>query len=216
MNDNVKKGIVLSLILLVAVAIISGATYAFFSAGGTTTGDRIQGSTFTSNVSLNISSIITGKLTPTENNLIITSLNGSYPCYGKDNYNVCSIYQITMLNSSTSVSLNGYIQTNSATTYTTNNLKYQLFTKSGNTYTAASDMKSVPIVANATSDFTLSSNNINVSLSNGTTSAYSTDYYLAVWISDPGTNQLDDSNKTYNGRITFVSARGDSISANFS
>lgn len=215
MNNNFTKTITVTLLVMGCIFTALGGTFAYFSGQVSSNANDVSGKTYKFDVTLNITSVKSGNLIPVVDDLIDDTLNSTHVCTDTRGYGLCSLYKLTLNNTGEAQTMTGYLTTLS-TTYTTNNLKYQLFTKSGNTYTAASDMKSVPIVANATSDFTLSSNNINVSLSNGTTSAYSTDYYLAVWISDPGTNQLVDSNKTYNGKITFVSTRGDSISANFS
>lgn len=215
MNNSFTKTITVTLLVMGVIFTAIGGTFAYFSGQVNSNANAISGKTYKFNVTLDITSVKSGNLIPLDDNLIDDTLNSTHVCTDTRGYGLCSLYKLTLNNTGEAQTLNGYLTTLS-TTYTTNNLKYQLFTKSGNTYTAASDMKSVPIVTNATSDFTLSSSNISVSLSNGTSSAYSVDYYLAIWLSDPGSNQPDDSNKTYNGKVTFVGANGDTISANFS
>ena len=61
----------------------------------------------------------------------------------------------------------------------------------------------------------MNNSDIGFTLNDGNSSTYSVDYYLIIWLSDSGTNQVVDSNKTYNGSVTFASSGG-SISADFS
>ena len=214
-NNNFTKTITVTLLVFGVIFTMIGGTFAYFSASVNSNANDVSGKTYKFDVTLNITSVKSGNLIPLDDNLIDDTLNSTHVCTDTRGYGLCSLYKLTLNNTGEAQTMTGYLTTVS-TTYTTSNLKYQLFTKSGNTYTAVSDMKSLPIVTNATSDFTMSASNINVTMNDGTSSAYSVDYYLAMWISDPGTNQLDDSNRTYNGKITFVSTRGESISANFS
>ena len=215
MNNNFTKTITITLLVMGAIFTAIGSTFAYFSGQVSSNANAISGKTYKFDVKLNITSEKSGNLIPVVDTLITETLNSTHVCTDTRGYGLCSIYKLNLSNTGEAQTMTGYITTLS-TTYTSNNLKYQLYTKSGSTYSSASDIKALPIVTNATSDFSLNSNNINVALNDGTSSAYSTDYYLVIWLSDPGTNQQVDSNKTYNGKITFVSTNGDTVSANFS
>ena len=214
MDDKLNKVIIITLVTCGIIFTIIGATFAYFSARITSNQNDIKGSTYKFDVKLNIDTIKNDKLIPVSDSLIDDTLNSTHICTDQRGYGLCYLYKLTLNNSGAPQTMTGNIKTTN-TTYTTNNLKYQLFTLSGSTYTAASDMKSVPAV-NTTSDFTLNSSNISVNLTEGTTTPYTTDYYLVLWLSDPGTNQLEDSNKSYSGTVSFVSTNGNIISVDFS
>ena len=211
MNENFKKGLIISLILFLLLIVIAGSTFAFFNVVASPTGNNIFGNTIDFDASVSITPIRSGNLIPTADNLIMTSLNGSYPCEDSRGYSLCSLYKITLTNSGPGVRLNGYVLTNAGTSFTSSYLKYQLLTKS-TSYASASDINTLNISNNSKNYFKLNNNNINFLLNqNG-----SSEYYLVIWLSDPGNvNQLDDVNQTYDGSIVFESSNGGSISANF-
>ena len=214
MDSKFNKTIIILLFVFGIIFMIIGSTFAYFAATINSIGDNISGSTYKFNVDLNISSIKNNKLIPIADNLIDDTLNSTHICTDTRGYGLCYLYKITFTNRGSAQNLIGYLKTNN-TTFETNNLKYQLFRKNGNTYSFISDMKSVPVL-NANSDFTLSNNNMIVTLNDGTASNYSTELYLAIWLSDSGNNQLEDSDKTYSGSITFTSSSGNTISVDFS
>ena len=215
MNENVKKTIILTFMFILLGVFISGGTYAYLSAI-TSDNTEITGKTRTLDVSVNVNSITSGSLVPTVDNLIITSLNGSYPCEDSRGYKLCSIYNVTLTNSGIPVNLNSYFEVNNSTTYTVNHLKYQMFTKSGNTYTAISDAGLFDVTGGNKTYLKSGANNVSFSLNDGTTSSYSSDYYLVVWLSDIGSNQLEDVQKTLNANIVFESDGGIPVKAQFS
>ena len=211
MNENIKKIVLMSLVMLVAVMAISGGTFAYFNASAGANNNVIKNSSYQLNASLNITSIRKGNLIPVKDNLIMTSLNGSYPCQDSRGYSLCSLYRVNLTNNGPAISLNGYVITNSGTTFTTDDLKYQLLTKSGNTYTSASDVNKINITTNTKNYFKLSNNNISFSSpANG-----SLEYYLVIWLSDDNTNQLDTVNKTFNGSFVFEALNGGSVKTDF-
>ena len=217
MNNNSNKAISLIFFVFGIIFLLAGSTFAYFSASISSGENSVTGTTLTFNVNMNITTIKNDELIPLADSLIDDTLNSTHICTDTRGYGLCYLYQIALTNSGDAVTMNGYLKTLS-TTYTTNNLKYQLFTyNSGtSTYTAVTDIKTVPLTANATSDFTLSNAKIDVSLASGKTTSYSTNYYLAIWLSDPGNNQLVDSNKTYSGSVTFISvAGGGSVTVEF-
>ena len=212
--NNYNKVIIISLFVFGAIFLAIGGTFAYFAA--TMSNNAIGGSTITFDAGITITPLQTGHLIPLDDNLLDDTLNSNNVCIEINNNKICSLYQITLTNRSDAITMTGDLITTS-TTYTTNNLKYQLFTRSGNTYTAASDMKTVPITANGTSTFTLNNSSMSVNLSAGTTSSpSSTNYYLAIWLSDTSSNQPADIDKTYSGTVQFMSSDGGMISADFS
>ena len=214
MNENVKKTIVLTFVFIVLGVLISGGTYAYLSASQADN-TEITGKTRTLDVSVGINTIKSGNLLPTMDNLITTSLNGSYPCEDQRGYSLCSIYKVTLTNTGIPVALNSYIEVNNST-YTANHLKYQMFTKSGNVYTSISDAGTIDITGGTQNYLKLSSNNISFSLNDGSTSSYSSEYYLVVWLSDIGSNQLEDTDKNLSANIVFESDNGNPVKAEFS
>ena len=215
MENNFNKTLSITLFVFGIIFLAIGSTFAYFTASITSNINNLSGGTLDFDASISIETIKNDELIPLDDGLVDDTLNSTHVCTDKRGYGLCSLYHFTLVNNSIPQVMTGYLQTVS-TTYTTSNLKYQLFTYSNGTYTAVSDMKTVPITADCTSNFTMNNSNISVTLNDGTTTAYSVDYYLAIWLSDPGSNQLVDSNKTYSGSIVFVSANGNSISANFS
>ena len=211
MNETAKKIILMSFGVIVAVVAISGGTYAYFNASVQANNSVIHQSSYALSASLNVTAVRSGNLVPTADNLIMTSLNGSYPCEDARGYSLCSLYQASMSNTGSALQLNGYIRTNSGTTFTTSDLKYRLLTKSGNTYTAASDIGVINVTANSKNYFKSSNANIDFTLpANG-----SLQYYVVIWLSDDNSNQLDTVNKTYNGTIAFETQDGGVAAADF-
>ena len=218
MNNNIKKIIVYSLILLGLAVLVVGATYAFFAASETNSG-TVKGNTYSLNASLNIEPIKTGNLIPVVDSSMLTSLNGSYPCVDSrsDDYSLCSIYKVTVTNNGTATEFNGYVETNSATSYiasANSNLRYQLFTHSTN-YTAVSDIGIMNTTSGSKNYLKSSNNNISISLNDGTSSATQREYYLVIWLHDTNNNQLDDANKSYSGSLVFETLNGGRISSTF-
>lgn len=212
MKNNTKTIIFLSFGVLLAVLVISGATFASFRAFTSANGSNISGVSYELNASVVITPVRSGNLIPVKDNLIMTSLNGSYPCEDSRGYSLCSLYKVNLTNSGAKIDLNGYVLSNTGTSFTTNYLKYQLLTKSGSTYTSASDINTINIANNSKNYLKLSNSNINFSLNSGA----SIERYLVIWLSDPGNvNQLDDVNKTYNGSLVFESSNGGTVTAKF-
>ena len=212
--NNYNKVIIISLFVFGFIFLAIGATFAYFTA--TVSNNNIGGSTLKFDAGISITPLQSGLLIPLDDNLLDDTLNSNKVCIDINNNKICSLYQITLTNRSEAITMTGSLKTGS-TTYTTNNLKYQLFTLSGTTYTAASDIKTVPTTTNGTSNFTLNNSDVNINLSAGTTSSPSTvNYYLAIWLSDSGSNQITDVNKTYSGTVQFMSSGGNMISADFS
>ena len=171
-------------------------------------GDNITGETFDFDASLSSQSVyVASNLVPLANNLVGTAISkSSNKSRDINSRDVCSLYQITLSNSGDSITLTPFVTTIS-TTYTTTNLKMQLFDSS---YNAVSDVITPSISANGKVYFTTSSNNITVNLSSSNIV-----YYLAIWITETSSSQTADYSKTYNGTITFEAASGGQLSVDF-
>ena len=209
-----KKAVFILLIVLGLIFTIVGATFAFFAASTNATGNQISGASYTFNVNLDATAIKSGKLIPVADNLIISTLNSSHVCEDTRGYGLCTLYRIRFTNSGSAETMTGNLKTLTST-YTTNNLKYQLFTLSGSTYSAISTATAINRTANAINYFKLNSIDVTISLNDGSSSSTTKDVYLAIWISDPGNNQLDDQNKTFTGQLSFTSTHGSTITSNF-
>jgi len=214
MNDKVNKTIIITLFVLGIVFTAIGSTFAFYVASIGQSGSQISGKTYTFNVSLDVTTIESSKLIPVDDDLIIETLNSSHVCEDTRGYGLCTLHLIRFTNNGTAQTMSGNIKTISST-YATNNLKYQLFTLSGSRYTAISSATSINNTANATNYFKLNDTDVTVSLSDGTNSSTTNDVYLAIWISDPGSNQLADQNKSFTGQVSFSSTHGDTITSSF-
>ena len=212
MKGNLKSIFVLSFALVVSVIAISGGTYAYFAASATPNNIVIHDTSYVMDSTLSVTAVRSGNLIPTADNLIMTSLNGSYPCEDQRGYSLCSLYHVTLDNNATAMQLNAYIKTNSGTTFTANHLKYQLLSYENNTYSSASDVKTISVTNNSKNYFTSSNTNINFTLA---TNGY-LDYYLVIWLSNLNSNQLEDVDKVYKGLFVFESVNGGSVTADFS
>ena len=211
---KINKGLILVLVISAVVFTALGGTFAYLSIGNVSNNTTIGGRTYDFNVNLDATAIKSGKLIPVADNLIISTLNSTHVCEDTRGYGLCTLYRIRFTNSGSAETMTGNLKTLTST-YTTNNLKYQLFTLSGSTYTAISTATAINRTANAINYFKLNSTDVTVSLSDGSTSSTTKDIYLAIWISDPGNNQLDDQNKTFTGQLSFTSTHGSTITSNF-
>lgn len=211
-----KDKILLSVIAVSAIILITviGATYAYYAGEANTGG--IQGEAMKFDVSLQSNPIYEAtKLVPLKDNDIVKSISkSSNPCIDNSSYNyqVCSLYELTLTNAGDAEVLNGYIET-SATTYTTSNLKYQLFTKNGATYTNLTMLESLPQVVGSKTYFKGMDSNIK---STTVSASSSTTFYLAIWLSDTGTSQNEDFEKAYTGKVVFESINGNRLESSFS
>ena len=215
MENSYNKTVVIGLFIGGIIFMIMGSTFAYLAATGANNQNGISGSTLNFSTTMTITTLKSGNMIPVDDSLIDDTLNSVNQCIDVRNNRICSLYQVTLTNSGNAVDVTGYLKTVS-NGYTSGNLKYQLFSYANSTYTAATDIKTVPTSANGTSNFTLNNNAISISLSEGTASNYSANYYLAIWISDTGGNQTGDINKSYSGSLVFTSTSGNTISASFS
>ena len=206
-----RKKIELSVYIVMFIAIVSllGISFAYFAAATTNDGNNnLSGQAFDFGASLNISTIHqASNLIPLANNLVATAItrenNECIDIYGRE---VCSLYRVVLSNTGDDIVLNPYITTTSST-YTTNNLKCQIYDSS---YNAVSDVMTLSHTANAVTYITSSSSNLSISLS-----STSQTYYLVIWITEVSSPQPSDYSKTYSGTLTFSSGIGGQASVDF-
>lgn len=205
-----SKKVELSIFAVIGIVIITllGTSFAYFFASANYSGNNITGETFDFGASLSINTIYrANNLVPLRNNLVSTAISKqSNKCIDINNRDVCSLYSITLSNTGDSIVLSPYITTTSST-YTTTNLKCQLFNSS---YTAVSDVITISNTANGKVYITSSGNNVNISLS-----STSQTYYLAIWLTDTLSSQPDDYSKTFAGTITFDAGNSGMVYVDF-
>lgn len=207
MNKTFKKSIIIVAIMIVITVL--GTTFAYFAVVVNGTGDNITGDTFNFGASLSMNTVYQAtNLVPLNNSLVGTAISKvNNKCIDKNSHDVCSLYQITLSNTGDSIILHPYITTTS-TTYTTTNLKAQLY---NNSYISVSDVMTVSNTNNGKVYFTSSGNDLSVNLSSSNII-----YYLVVWISDTSSPQPADQSKTFSGTITFEAINGKDTSIDFS
>lgn len=187
-----KKYISVMAVLIIS-ALTFGATYAYYVSQDTKTftGEIEKGIVSTLNLTTTKSST---NLVPLQDSKIKTAITkSSNKCIDKNNYEVCSLYTITLTNTNASENLYGYVKTNT-TTYTTTNLKYQIFDSS---YNAITDVMTISKTANDLVYFKKGTTQVSI------TSTGTKTYYLAIWLSDTNSDQSSDYSKTFNGAIGF-------------
>lgn len=205
-----NKKIELSILAVIGISIITllGVAFSYFVAIGSTGGDNITGRTMNFGAGLSISTVYRAtNLVPLSNNLVSTAITKeNNKCIDINNRDVCSLYTITLSNSGDTVELIPYVTTTS-TTYTTTNLKCQLYNSS---YTAVSDVITLSTTANGKVYLTSNSNNVTINLGSS-----SQTYYLVIWLADTTLSQTSDYSKTYSGTITFEAGNGGTVYASF-
>lgn len=209
-----SKKILLSIIVILLIALgVVYVTYAFFQASIDSTGDNVGGESSSGSFSVTPTVIHKAtKLIPVSENTLNATVNkASNNCVDNDNKDTCSLYKVTIVNGEDANTMTAFVRTISST-YTTTNLKYKVFTKSGNTYTAVSD--AMTLSHNAGDSVFAKSNNSNVTFSlqtNGTQ-----ELYFAFWIQEVNQAQNDDQNKDYNCKIGFEANNSTQLSVSFS
>ena len=194
-----KKKLFFSILSVIAISVIAfGVTYAYYESFSTenVTGEAKEG--ITSTLSLEVIHDGSSKLVPLYDRYVKDAITKeSNPCVDNSRfqYNVCSLYKITLTNEGSSENLYGFVRTKD-TTYETNNLKYQIY---DSTYNAITDVITLSKVVDETVYFTKDNNNSTIS------STGNEIYYLVVWLSDTGELQSEDYSKTFSGSVGFES-----------
>ena len=186
-------------------------TYAFFNATATPN-NSVSGVSADISFSVNASVVYkaTNLIPVTEANMDSTVNKASNNCRDNDNRDVCSLYKINIVNSGEASALNGYVITSSST-YTTNNLKYKVYTKSGNVYTAVTD--AMILSHNSGDSVYFKSNNVNLTTNIAINETKT--YYIAFWINEVNGVQNADQEQNYSCKIGFEGLNGSSLSIPF-
>ena len=205
-----RKKIELYIFVIIGLIIVTllGVSFAYFFARVSNSGSTINGQTYDFGASINLTTVYRAtNLVPLQNNLVSTAISKeTNKCIDKNNRDVCSLYSITLSNTGDDVILTPSITTTSST-YTTTNLKCQLYNTS---YQAISDIITPSNTANGKVYFTNNSSNISVNLSSA-----SQTYYLVMWLTDTLSSQSADYSKAYSGTITFESGTGGMVYVDF-
>lgn len=192
------------IVLGIAIIVSTGTTFAYFNTAISNEENNL-GTTANFNVNLNLTTIQQStNMIPLQDTLIATAISGTNKCIDEKGYEVCSLYKITLTNNGDPFVLNGYLKT-SDTTYTTGNLKYQIYDTN---YTAISDVIAPSLTANNKVYFTKDSNVLATSINHS-----DIEYYLVMWITETNTLQSADYSKSYTGLVGFEAISGERIEA---
>ena len=209
------------LIIFVIVFCISviGATYAYFSATSSNT-TAIDGNAAMINLTLGVRRVLPQDDNNT--NVIVPQIAGSAlstalksSCVDSNRNVVCQVYKVTIKNNSTAnVVLNGKIYffgdqqlTQNIINYTPN-LKWKLVEAVDESNISNSSLGNAA-VNNATSSGGLFVSDLSL------LSQQENSYYLIIWVNETNTGQSDDDS-TFYGKVEFLAANGNGVTASFS
>ena len=204
MEKKLNKILVSVLAVILITTLTVGVTYAYLVAH--------DSQNITVKSASGINSVLTlttvketSNMVPIMDNKIITAIKNN--CVDKNNYDVCSLYNVKLTNTSSVESLYGYVRTVSSS-YTTTNLRYQIFDSS---YNAVTDVMTISNSSDGFVYFEKSSGKLTIT-SNGTNN-----YYFVIWLTDTGAEQSSDYSKVFNGAIGFelVGSGSGRLEANF-
>lgn len=209
MEKKLNKILVSVLAVILITTLTVGVTYAYLVAH--------DSQNITVKSASGINSVLTlttvketSNMVPIMDNKIVTAIKNN--CVDKNNYDVCSLYNVKLTNTSKdnnpkAESLYGYVRTVSSS-YTTTNLRYQIFDSS---YNAVTDVMTISNSSDSFVYFEKSSSKLTIT-SNGTNN-----YYFVIWLTDTGAEQSSDYSKVFNGAIGFELVGSDSgrLEANF-
>lgn len=204
MEKKLNKILVSVLAVILITTLTVGVTYAYLVAH--------DSQNITVKSASGINSVLTlttvketSNMVPIMDNKIVTAIKNN--CVDKNNYDVCSLYSVKLTNTSGAESLYGYVRTVSSS-YTTTNLRYQIFDSS---YNAVTDIMTISNSSDSFVYFEKSSSKLTIT-SNGTNN-----YYFVIWLTDTGAEQSSDYLKVFNGAIGFelVGSGSGRLEANF-
>lgn len=208
MNENNRKAqkapliyaIVGVMTLIVAVA---GSTYAYFSASATAQ-NKITGTAATVGLELTLedqTTNATGNLIPIDESNLSNGAVGygsKGKCIDKNDNTVCKIYKITATNTSNAVAiLSGTVNITADSGSKFTNLKWNKMTN----VTTPGTSYAISTTALTTESFT---------------AGESKEYYIMVYINDLSTDQSDQDTGSFTGTVSFASASGSEVKADFS
>lgn len=192
------------LVLAIVIVVTTSTTFAYLiaSAQDTTT---VSGNATKFSVSLALTTVHKStNMVPLKDSLVVTAMKNTNKCIDKSGYEVCSLYKLTLSNTGNPFNLTGYLKT-SSTTYTTGNLKYQVYDTN---YNAVTDVLTPSLTANQKVYFKKGSNNISTTIN-----STNIEYYLVMWITETNTMQTADYSKNYSGVVGFEAISGDVLEA---
>ena len=204
MEKKLNKILVSVLAVILITTLTVGVTYAYLVAH--------DSQNITVKSASGINSVLTlttvketSNMVPIMDNKIVTAIKNN--CVDKNNYDVCSLYSVKLTNTSSVESLYGYVRTVSSS-YTTTNLRYQIFDSS---YNAVTDIMTISNSSDSFVYFEKSSSKLTIT-NNGTKN-----YYFVIWLTDTGAEQSSDYSKVFNGAIGFelVGSGSGRLEANF-
>lgn len=192
------------LVLAIVIVVTTSTTFAYLAASAQDT-TTVSGNAAKFSVSLALTTIHKStNMVPLKDSLVVTAMKNTDKCIDKSGYEVCSLYKLTLSNTGNSFDITGYLKT-SSTTYTTGNLKYQIYDTS---YNAVTDVLTPSLTANQKVYFKKGSNNISTTIN-----STNIEYYLVMWITETNTMQTADYSRTYSGVVGFEAVSGDRIEA---
>ncbi len=201
--------IIILLIIFGVISMIIGAAFAYFFTSASN--NNIYGNSYNFDASLTVTSLKNGNLIPLKSSLIDRTMKSNNKCIDLNNNDICNYYQVTITNNGSTETLSGYIKTGDTTNkYTTDHLHFKLYDTN---YDPVSGEGVISPTVNSLNYFktTTGTNNLNLTLPNGTRT-----YYLTLWLNDPDdSNQLEDVNKKFVGSLEFIGSNGGNISASF-
>ena len=216
MNTSKRKTVIISIIIvIIIIAVVIGATYAYLTASSTNSGN-IVGSTYTSNFGIEVYEIQKStSLIPLSDDLITTAVSKTNnKCLDNDGQEICSLYKLDIINNGIAVDLQGFIRT-STSTYTSDNLKYMVFTSNGNTFVPITDVLTLSHNSGDTVYFKKDGNNYITKMFDGSTTPQTVTYYIVFWISEIEGEQNEDQSKIFDCKIGFESIYGDKLTSTF-
>lgn len=231
-NNNRKGPGIFYAVVGVATLVVAivGASFAYFSAVGTTSGSTITGTTNDisgANLSVSVQKIAytgvtdaTGKLVPADLNAATTAgINQALTAKcEKNGYTGCHVYRITASTTQTISNANLFLDM-AVTANTKTNWKYVVFQGSENEATsitkAAANISKAAVTAETSDDVDIHSN---AGLTQGTPAVY----YLLVYLENTESAQNDGETAgttsetgTYNGTVTLTAMGGGQVKASF-
>lgn len=212
--SKIKIALISIIIVIIITVVVIGTTYAFFNAQATS--NNIVGSTYNSDFGIEVFEVQKStSLIPLSDDLVTTAVSKTdNKCLDNNGQEICSLYKLDVVNNGNAIELQGFIRT-STSTYTSNNLKYMVYTENGGTYTPVTD--SLVLTHNSGDTVYFKKNNINytTSLLDGTTTPQKVTYYIVFWISEVNGDQNVDQSKTFDCKIGFESIYGDKLTSTF-
>lgn len=209
MEDNRKGPGIFYAVVGVATLVVAivGATFAYFSASSTATGnitgETAKGNALTLSVTREVPGTSnTGKLVP----LDVTPASGtgqlssalSNGCIDSNSNVVCHIYKVSVVNASTAALS---ISVNATVTTAATHLSWKLL----NSTTADNTSSSAATITSGTPFYIAGSASTGAALTGSGTN----DYYLMIWLEETGSPQdTDDAEKSFTGNVTVNAVDG--------